>query len=88
MVRDRKGNKVQVGSKVKITYTDPKFLASLPENERKDVTSMLDEVLEVYEIDEYGQAWVEKEWDRGNGVYESHSLALLPSEMEIVKDSS
>ncbi len=39
--------------------------------------------LEVYEIDEYGQAWVEMQWAIGPGEIESHALGLAPNEMEL-----
>jgi hypothetical protein len=46
---------------------------------------MVGEVFEVYEIDEYGAAWVEKAWLNESGDY-SHgdSLALDAHEMEVV----
>ena len=63
----------------------PSFLASLPENEIADVTSMIGEVFEVYEIDPYGHPWVCKGWtDSEGGSYYSHSLALDSCEMEVV----
>jgi len=84
MVCDIKGNKVKIGSKVKVIYIDPKITALLPENEVKDINSMLNEVFEVYEIDEYDGAWVEKWWRRGEGKSESHSLSLSSKDMELV----
>jgi hypothetical protein len=41
-------------------------------------------VFEVYEIDEYGTAWVEKSWGEGNGQSRSHHLSLDSDEMEVV----
>jgi len=44
--------------------------------EWKCVRSMLGEVFEIYEIDEWGGAWVQ---------YQSHSLSLESDEMELVE---
>jgi len=38
---------------------DPKVIASLADDELSNVTSMLNEVFEVYELDENNLAWVE-----------------------------
>ncbi len=86
MVHDRNGKEVKVGSKVHVVEIHPTFIESLPEDEKSDVCSMVNEVFEVYEIDEYNQAWVEKWWDRGKGKSESHSLALSSADMELVED--
>ncbi|MGD2129215.1 MAG: hypothetical protein PVJ17_07910, partial [Lysobacterales bacterium] len=71
----------------RVLAIDPKVLDSLPEDERTRVDSMLNEVLEVYEIDEYNQAWVDKRWERGEDCMESHSLGLSAAEMELVSDA-
>jgi len=41
--------------------------------------------LEVYEVDEFGAAWVKKWWRHGDDESYSHSLALSPEEMRLVK---
>ena len=48
--------------------------------------SMEGEVFEVYEIDEWGGAWVEKWWRAADGTSSSHSLGLGPNQMEVVLD--
>ena len=63
----------------------PMFLKQdLPADEWAALESMLGEVFQVLEIDEYGRAEVEKRWDCGDGVTRSHSLWLDPHEMERV----
>jgi len=84
MPLDKNGHEVKVGSLVKVLKIDPKVTEFLSDDEAKDVNSMLNEIFEVYEIDEHGGAWVEKWWDRGEGQTESHSLSLSSSEMELV----
>ena len=47
---------------------------------------MVGEVFEVYELDEWGQAWVSKDWfrdDAGHG--RGHSMGLDSHEMELVE---
>jgi len=44
---------------------------------------MVGETFEVYEIDEYGSAWMEKVWTQPGGL-RTHSLALASHEMEVV----
>ena len=86
MPADKNGNAVTLGSLVRVVKIDPSLIEILPDEEVDDVKSMLNEVLEVYEIDEYDCAWVEKCWDRGDGETVSHSLSLSPSEMELVSN--
>jgi hypothetical protein len=85
---DKNGIEVKVGSLVKVIKIDPSVTMNVPDNEAKDINSMLNEVFEVYEIDEYSSAWVEKWWDRGNGQTECHCLSLSSSEMEVVNGNS
>lgn len=85
---DKNGNEVKVGSLVRVLKIDQSLIAVLPDEEVDDVKSMLNDVLEVYEIDEYDGAWVEKWWDRGEGKTGSHSLSLSSLEMELVSDTS
>ena len=81
---DRKGTPVRVGMPVKIVRLSPGFIEGLPEDEREDVASMVGMVLEVYEIDEHGAAWVERSWGNEDGSHRSHSIALDSDEMEVV----
>ena len=76
---------VVVGSRVRLVELSERFLNSLPPEEVEDVRSMIGEVFNVYEIDEYGSPWVEKIWNHGNNKINSHSLALDANEMELVE---
>ncbi len=71
---------------VRVIKIDPSITANLPDDETRDVNSMLNEIFQIYKIDEYDCAWVEKWWDRGNGQTESHSLSLSSPEMELVSE--
>ncbi len=85
---DINGQKVRVGAMVKVLYIDPKITEHLPDEEVRDINSMLNQVLKVYKIDEYDCAWVEKWWQRGEGQTESHSLSLSSNEMELLTNIS
>lgn len=87
--RDRNGREVVVGARVRVVSLSESFLKSLPDDERDDVMSMIGEVFEVYEIDEYGSPWVGKGWNSENGeTYRGHHLALEPAEMEVVDEGA
>jgi hypothetical protein len=81
-VRDRNGNLVTVGSHVRVLSIAPLDLSAEPA-EVERVQSMLGQVFEVYEIDPYGRAWVEKWWHLSPDQSISHSLALESKEMEL-----
>jgi hypothetical protein len=76
-VFDRNGKPVLVGSRVRVAAIAAFLERDLPREEWECVRSMLGEVFEIYEIDEWGGAWVQ---------YESHSLSLASDEMELVED--
>jgi len=80
---DRHGPPVNVGTRVRVLEIQPSLNRDLPPEEWQDPQSMVGEVFEVYEIDEYGSAWVEKVGDEGER-HHSHSLALDPHELEVV----
>ncbi len=70
---------------VRIVSLSGGWLEDLPLDEKAQVRSMIGEVFEVEEIDEYGSPWVCKQWpenDQGESL--SHSLALRADEMESV----
>lgn len=82
---DKNGYKVLVGSRVRLLELSPFFLQSLPLDELAEVNSMMGEVFEVYQVDEYGCAWVGKAWnDPETGQYISHSFGLESNQMKLV----
>jgi hypothetical protein len=82
---DIKGNKVYEGDVVRVLSINSCVIERLNNNEKKDVLSMMNACFKIDEIDQLGNAWVTKWWVRKNDETESHSLALLPAEMELVK---
>lgn len=86
---DRNGNAVGVGTRVRLLSLSGQWLDDLPHDERDRVLSMIGEVFEVEEIDEYGQPWVRKSWpNEEEGTCQSHSIALDAYEMEVVNEEA
>ena len=85
---DKNGNEVHVGDKVKIISLESSFLCGLEIEAKKKVQSMIGGMFLIDEIDEYGGAWVHKEWwnDEGDEC-ESHGVSLSSNEMELVSDT-
>jgi len=86
-VKDRNGKPVRVGTRVRVLRISDAVLSQLPESEAEAARSMEGEVLEVYEIDEWGGAWVEKSHRASDGTTVSHSLGLGPEQMEVMSAS-
>jgi len=80
---DRLGQTVLVGARVRVLEIPEALMRDVPADEQQDLQSMLGEVFAVYEIDDYGTAWVEKSWPADDGGQHSHSLGLDPHEMEL-----
>lgn len=83
-IRDINGAAVRVGTLVRVLKISESVLSQLSESEAEAARLMEGEVLEVYEIDEWGGAWVEKSWRDDDGVPVSHALGLGPEQMEVV----
>jgi hypothetical protein len=81
---DRLGQRVSLGTRVRVLEVSPFLKDSLPADEWQRLETMVGEVFDVYEIDEYGWAWVEKWFESGEDGRNSHFLALAANEMEVV----
>lgn len=87
--KDRNGNPVQVGSRVRLLSLSGQWLEDLPADEKRDVLLMIGDIYEVEEIDEYGYAWIRKSWpNEEEGTCHSHSIALEPQEMELIDETA
>lgn len=82
--KDRFGSIVTVGTIVRVLQISSSVLDALGANERDRVTSMIGNELAVYEVDQWGCAWVERWWHEDEAHATSHSLGLKPVEMEVV----
>jgi hypothetical protein len=84
MATDRHGAPVTVGTRVRVVEIASFLERDLPSDEWQDLKTIVGEVFEVYEIDEYDGAWVEKIWTQEDGAERSHSYSLASHEMEVV----
>ncbi|QDH69707.1 hypothetical protein [Marilutibacter alkalisoli] len=88
MTTDSVGQPVRIGTLVRVTDIHESIVAPLSQPERDRVLSMLGETFKVYEVDEWGQAWVEKWWHGGEDLADSHSLGLEPQQMLVVQNGA
>ena len=86
--KDKNGRDVTVGSRVRVLAIKQSILDRLPDDEVEHVRAIVGEILEVYEIDEYGSPWVRKWWNVSEEQSFSHSFALRSSDMELVDDTA
>ena len=82
--KDHLGRTVRVGDRVRILGLSHDFLNSLSVDELEEIRQMIGGVFEVEEVDQWGQAWVTKWWDAGDGDLDAHGIGLSSSEMEVV----
>ncbi|GFO54471.1 hypothetical protein GMSM_14780 [Geomonas sp. Red276] len=82
--KDKAGNLLKVGDSVRLLSLNMSLFRYLTEAEKEDIKSMVGETFEIEEIDENGYASITKWWERGNGEFESHTLRLVPAEMELM----
>lgn len=84
---DKHGRVVAIGSRVRLIQLPSSLLSELPKDEVEALRSMVGEIFEVTEIDEYGKPWIGKAWSSPEeGQYAGHSLALDSEEMELVDE--
>jgi hypothetical protein len=85
MPTDRKGNAVFLGTKVRLLKLGEWVYRELPADEVAELETMVGDVFEVSQVDEYGVAWIGKDWYTPEGKLDfSHTLALDSDEMEVV----
>jgi hypothetical protein len=82
--KDHTGNPIRVGDSIRLLTLELSMFAASTDEEKEDIGSMIGETFEIEEIDENGDAWITKWWERGDGELESHSLRIVPAEMERV----
>ena len=86
---DKHGRAVAIGARVRLIQLPTSLLSELPEDEVEILRSMVGEVFEVTEIDQYGKPWIGKSWSSPEkGEYTGHSLALDPTEIELVYEEA
>ena len=81
---DRNGQVVKRGSLVRLHAIRPSILKRLTGSELYDVSSMIGQVLEVFDVYDDGLVWVSLSWPRSDGTTEFHSIAVDPEAIELV----
>lgn len=84
---DSRGQKVVVGDLIRVLNVRASVLDRLDADGRAKVLSMQGAVLRVYDVDEWGGAWVRQEWSMGAGRIRSHSLMLSSADMELAEQT-
>lgn len=82
---DRSGQIVERGDKVRLLTIRPSILKRLAGSELADVSSMLGQILEVFDVYDDGLVWVSLSWSRDDGTTEIHSIAVDPDAIELVE---
>lgn len=81
---DRNGAAVAIGDRVRLFEIRPSILKRLAGSEHADVSSMLSQVLEVFDVYEDGQVWVSLSWPSSDGQTELHAIAVDHHAIELV----
>lgn len=82
---DKHGQTVKRGDFVRLLTIRPSILKRLTGSEFTDVSSMLGQILEVFDVYDDGLVWVSLSWPRENGTTEIHSIAVDPEAIELVE---
>lgn len=82
---DKHGQTVERGDFVRLLTIRPSILKRLTGSELTDVSSMLGQIIEVFDVYDDGLVWVSLSWPRENGTTEIHSIAVDPEAIELVE---
>lgn len=82
---DGNGEEVKRGDHVRLLHIRTSILKRLTGFEHSDVSSMLNQVLEVFDVYDDGLVWVSLSWQRKDGTTEFHSIAVDPDAIELVR---
>ncbi|MFZ6712493.1 hypothetical protein [Undibacterium sp. TC9W] len=85
---DRFGNIVENDDLVRLLRIRPSILKRLAGDEHADVSSMLGQVLPVFDVYEDGLVWVSLTWKRQDGATEVHAIAVDTDAIELVEKAS
>ena len=82
---DKQGKAVEREDFVRLLTIRPSILKRLTGSELTDVSSMLGQTLEVFDVYDDGLIWVSLSWPREDGTTEIHSIAVDPEAIELVR---
>jgi len=81
---DRNNTVIERGDLVRLDAIRPSIIKRLSGSELTDVSSMLGQVLEVFDVYDDGLVWVSLSWPRPDGMTEIHAIAVDPDAIELV----
>lgn len=84
VVVDIAGKPVTVGSTVRLLTVRKSILDRLDPKAREKVAEALHQLFSIYEIDEWGGAWIKIVWTELNQTSRSESISLAKDEMKVV----
>jgi len=82
-VLDIDDKEVRIGDSVEVLEIDEVISRRLNKVEKRQVFSMVGNVLEVEDIDEFGCVWVSKEFPTNDQTHFSHGIALEKNQMRL-----
>jgi len=82
---ERNGAVVEIGDQVRLLSIRPSILERLVGAEHSDVSAMLGQVVEVFDVYESGQVWVSALLPRKDGTTEVHAISVDPQSIELVQ---
>jgi hypothetical protein len=82
--RDKLGNEIEIGDKVRVSSIRPSILRGLPILERNQIESMAQRAVEVFDVYDDGQIWVSMIWPLGTNQYGVHAIAVDSDGIELV----
>jgi hypothetical protein len=82
---ERNGAIVEIGDQVRLLEIRPSILVRLVGAEHSDVSTMLGQVVEVFDVYENGQVWVSAFFPRKDGTTEVHAISVDAKSIELVR---
>ena len=84
---DRNGQIVKEDDLVQLFAIRLSVIKRLSGSELADVSSMLGQVVKVFDIYDTGQIWVSVDWQRSDGLTEVHAIAVDSDAIELLKST-
>jgi hypothetical protein len=76
--KDSEGNVLKEGDNVIILHIPDSLIHDLEKDAQKAIKSCEGQIMNIYEVDDYGFMWVEKPTLETEDMYESHSFSMEP----------
>ena len=80
---DCHGKKISIGSKAKLLRVDSKIIEFLPEDEVEAINSMINDIVEVYDIRGM-YVCIEKSWKKSSSHTITHRFSIPPEDIELI----